>query len=368
MRLNHPFTGPEELDEIARVLETGYLTQGPKAAEFEKLVAEYVDSTHAFATSSCTTALHLALVALGVGPGDEVVVPDFTFPATANVVVQQGAVPVIVDIDPVTFNMDPEALSAAITSRTKAVIVVDAFGLCADMDSINAITEPLGIPVVEDAACALGGVYKGRAAGTLSTIGCYSFHPRKIITTGEGGMVVTDDDALARAFAVLRTHGGVRGELYLSFEEAGFNYRLSDINAAIGVAQMARLSELVRRRRELAAELTTMLAGSPGLRAPSEPEGTEHTYQSYVVLLDDAIDRDAVIRETRARDVETTLGTYSLHCQPYFQRTFGLREGQCKNGTRAFRQSLTLPLYPQLTRDDLTRVVEVVAESVVAVS
>jgi dTDP-4-amino-4,6-dideoxygalactose transaminase len=368
MRLNVPFTGPEELAEVADVLETGYLTQGPKAAEFEGLVADYVGVRHTFATSSCTTALHLAMVSLGVAPGDEVVVPDFTFPATANVVVQQGAIPVVVDIDPETYGMDPNALAAAITPRTRAVIVVHAFGLCADMDALNSVAEAAGVPVVEDAACALGGTYHGRAAGSLSTIGAFSFHPRKIITTGEGGMVTTDDPTIAENVAVLRTHGGVRGELYLSFEEAGFNYRLSDINAAVGVAQMARLGELVRRRRELAAALTARLDGTPGLKTPAEPTGVEHTYQSYVVLLHDEIDRDAVIRETRTRDVETTLGTYSLHCQPYFQETLDLRPEQAKNGSRAFHQTLTLPLYPQLTGADLDRVAEVVSTSVASLS
>jgi dTDP-4-amino-4,6-dideoxygalactose transaminase len=368
MRLNLPLTGQEELDQVARVLETGYLTQGPKAAEFETLVAAYTGVRHAFATSSCTTALHLAVVALGVGPGDEVVVPDFTFPATANVVVQQGATPVVVEIERDTFGMDPEALAAAITPRTKAVIVVHAFGLCADMDAINKICDAAGVPVVEDAACALGGTYHGRAAGSLSTVGAFSFHPRKIITTGEGGMITTDDDELAARFAVLRSHGGVRRDLYFEFEEAGFNYRLSDVNAAIGVAQMARLKGLVQRRRENANRLTGMLAGTPGLDTPDEPAGVEHTYQSYVVMLDDAIDRDAVIRGTKERDVETTLGTYSLHAQPYFQRALGLREGGCPNGSRAFRQSLTLPLYPQLTDRDLERIVEAVTAAVSAVA
>jgi dTDP-4-amino-4,6-dideoxygalactose transaminase len=366
MRLNLPLTGPEELDEVAAVLATGYLTQGPKAAEFERLVASHTGVDHAFATSSCTTALHLALVAIGIGPGDEVVVPDYTFPATANVVIQQGAKPVLVDIDPETFNIDPGALEAAITSRTRAVIPVDAFGLIADMDAVNAVATPHGIAVVEDAACAIGGTYRGRRAGALSTIGCFSFHPRKIITTGEGGMITTDDEQLAARIAVLRTHGGVRGDLYLSFEEAGFNYRLSDVNAAIGVAQMARLDGLVARRRELAGRLTDLLQDLPGVRPPVEPTGTEHTFQSYVVLLDDAIDRDQVIRRMRDQQVETTLGTYALHCQPYFQRTLGVREGQFKNSTKAFHQTLTLPLYPQLTEDDLHRVVEALSTATTA--
>jgi dTDP-4-amino-4,6-dideoxygalactose transaminase len=308
------------------------------------------------------------MVALGVGPGDEVIVPDLTFPATANVVVQQGAVPVLVDIDPDTFNMDPDELAGAMTARTRAVIVVHAFGLCADMDAVLAVTEPAGVPVVEDAACALGGTYKGRPAGALSRLGCFSFHPRKIITTGEGGMITTEDDALASRIAVLRTHGGVRGELYLSFDEAGFNYRLSDVNAAIGVAQMSRLEDLVRRRREHAGRLAALLRDCPGIKLPSEPKGTEHTYQSFVVQLDASLDRDGVIRQMRDRGVETTLGTYSLHCQPYFQRTLGVREGQFKNGFRAFHQSLTLPLYPQLTNEDLARTAEALEASIAAVS
>lgn len=366
MRLNLPLTGSEELAQVASVLDSGYLTQGPKAAEFEHLVADFVGVRHAFATSSCTTALHLSLVALAVGPGNEVIVPDFTFPATANVVVQQGAVPVIVDVDLETFCIDPEALAAAITPRTKAIVVVHAFGLCADMDAINAVADRSGIPVVEDAACALGGTYHGRPAGSLARIGAFSFHPRKIITTGEGGMVTTDDDTLAESISVLRTHGGVRGELFLSFERAGFNYRLSDVNAAIGVAQMARLRELVRRRRVHAEMLTNLFEAVPGLRTPAEPEGVEHTYQSYVLLLDETVDRDAVIRETRQRGVETTLGTYSLTSQPFFQHL--LPQDLAKNGSHAYRQTLTVPLYPQLSPSDLHRIAETVAASVEAVS
>ncbi|KTR86490.1 DegT/DnrJ/EryC1/StrS family aminotransferase [Leucobacter chromiiresistens] len=361
MRLNVPLTGAEELAAVAEVLESGYLTQGPRAAEFERLVSEYVGVPHAFATSSATTGLHLALHAAGVRAGDEVIIPDFSFPATANAVIQQGATPVFVDIDLDTFNMDPALIGAAVTERTRAIMPVHAFGLPADMDAINAEAARIGVPVIEDAACALGGTYRGRQAGALGTAGVFSFHPRKIITTGEGGLITTSDDALAERVAVLRTHGAVRGSHYMSFVDAGYNYRLSDVHAAIGVAQMAKLDAIMAGRRALAATYGEALAGVAGVAAPHVPEGTEHAYQSYVVLLDEGIDRNAVIDAMRAAEIETTLGTYSMHLQPYFRDRFGIADEQLPQATRAHASALTLPLYPQLAESDVLRVVETLA-------
>lgn len=361
MRLNVPLTGDEELAAVAEVLESGYLTQGPKAAEFERSVSHYVGSAHGFATSSCTTGLHLALVALGVSAGDEVIVPDFTFPATANVVVQLGARPVLVDIDPVTFNADADSIGAAVTERTRAIMVVDAFGHPADMDPIMEVSGSRGLPVVEDAACALGGEYMGRRAGSLADVGCISFHPRKIVTTGEGGMVLTDDEALAQRMSVLRSHGAIRDELFMSFVDAGFNYRLSDINAAIGIVQMHRLEGIIADRRRLAALYGSLLRGRDGITVPTEAAGVRHTYQSFVVTLAPEIDRDEVVRQMRARGVETTLGTYALHAQPYFVREFGYVQGDLPNSARAFRQSLTLPLYPQMAEDQVEKAVATLA-------
>ncbi|MFS0911391.1 DegT/DnrJ/EryC1/StrS family aminotransferase [Microbacterium sp. 179-I 3D2 NHS] len=364
MRLNVPLTGAPEVDAVREVIESGYLTQGAKTAAFEDSIRAYTSARHAAAVSSATTGLHLALVALGVQPGDEVVIPGFSFPATANAVIQQGAIPVFVDIDAATFNLDPALLEAAITDRTRAIMPVHAFGLCADMDAITAVAERRGLPVLEDAACALGGTYDGRHAGTLGTAGVYSFHPRKIITTAEGGMITTDDDTLAARISVLRAHGAVRGELFMEFVDAGFNYRLSDVHSAIGLAQMTRIDEIVSGRRRAAAALTSRVAGIAGVQAPTEPAGTAHTFQSYVVRLDDDIDRDEVIRRMRTRDVETTLGTYGMHLQPYFRERFAIPDAALPETTRAHHQALTLPLYPQLTDDDLDTVAEALRLSV----
>jgi perosamine synthetase len=364
VRLNVPLTGAEELEAVGEVLSSGYLTQGPKTAQLESLIAAETGSRFAFAASSATTGLHLALAALGVKPGDEVVIPDFSFPATANVVVQQGATPVFVDIDLETFNLDTALLEAAVTERTAAIMPVHAFGLVADMDPINEIAKVHGIPVIEDAACALSGTYKGRAAGSLGTAGVFSFHPRKIITTGEGGMITTDDEELATRIRVLRTHGSVRGELFMSFVDAGYNYRLSDLHAAVGIAQMAKLEAIVERRQTLATGLAQRVAEIEGVRGPIVPEHSRHSFQSFVVLLDEQIDRDDVIRKMREHDVETTLGTYSMHLQPYFRERFRITDDALPNATRAHYSALTLPLYPQLADSDLDHIAESLASSI----
>ncbi len=356
MRLNVPLTGEEELFAIGEVLNSGYLTQGPKVVEFEELVAKFVGTTFSFATSSATTGIHLALHAAGVLPGDEVIIPDFSFPATANAIIQQGAIPIFVDIDLATYNMNPALIEDAITPRTRAIMPVHAFGLPADMNPINEIASRYGLPVIEDAACALGGMYQGRPAGSLGTAGVFSFHPRKIITTGEGGMVTTSDETVADRIRVLRTHGSVRGDRFMSFIDAGYNYRLSDILGAIGFVQMSRLSYIIARRQELSLHYKKLLDSVEGLQAPIAPEGSQHAFQSFVVLLDDVIDRDAVIDEMARDGIETTLGTYSMHLQPYFRERFGISDAMLPMATRAHKSALTLPLYPQLEFDDLSRV------------
>jgi perosamine synthetase len=355
--LARPQTDEAEIAEIRGVLASGYLTQGPKVAEFERLVADRIGATHTFATTSATTALHLTLAALGIGPGDEVLVPDYTFPATANVVVQQGAVPVLVDVQPATFAMDPADLAARITPRARAVMPVHPFGLAADMAPIMTIAEERGLAVVEDAACALGAEDHGRGVGTIGLAGCFSFHPRKSITTGEGGMIATSDEALADRIRLLRSHGGIRQGGRFTFEDAGFNYRLSDILAAVGVAQMGKLDEMLRLRRAVAAMYDAALAAADGVRIPTCPPGSTHTYQSYVVMLDPEIDRDRVIAELAASGIETTIGTYALHAQPFFARAFGCSPGDLPRSYRAFMSSLALPLHAAITPTEVDEVV-----------
>ncbi|MCE7980645.1 MAG: DegT/DnrJ/EryC1/StrS family aminotransferase [Caldilinea sp. CFX5] len=363
LRLNLPFTGQEELEEVGSVLASGYLTQGPKVVEFEKAVQSVVGSRYAFAMSSATTALHLSLVALGIKPGDEVLVSDFTFPASGNVIVQQGARPVLVDSCLGTYAMDPTDLEKRITPKSKAIMVVHPFGLSADMEAINQIAQNYNLPIIEDAACALGANYKGKACGTMGHLGCFSFHPRKSVTTGEGGMIVTNDESLAAKITVLRSHGGVREQFYMRFDEAGFNYRLSDILAAVGVAQMKKLSWLIEGKRTLATMLKSMLSSVHGITLPIEPSGCFHTYQSFVIMLDEAIDRNQIIAAMRRRHVETTLGTYAMHAQPFYQRTYGYSPGDLPNSYHIFKQSLTLPLYPQMMQGDIEQVVVALIDS-----
>ncbi len=278
--ITRPWFDDQEASAVAAVLESGWVSQGPRVEEFEATFAAYVGARYAVATSSCTTALHLALIAGGVRPGDEVLVPTFTFVATANAVEYCGARPVFVDVDLETFNIDPALIEAKITARTRAIIPVHLFGLPADMDPILEIAERHALVVIEDAACGVGSRYHDRHVGTVGLAGCFSFHPRKIITTGEGGMLVTDDAALAARVRSLRSHGAEVSDLERhagngtrlpAFSEVGFNYRMTDVQAAIGLAQMAKLEGVLDSRSELARRYDAALQGVPGLRIPRVP-------------------------------------------------------------------------------------------------
>lgn len=348
---------------IGEVLGRGLLVQGALVARFEEAVAAYVGRRHAAAVNSGTSAIQCALAAAGVGAGDEVIVPDFTFPATANAVVTCGARPVLADIDPDTFNLRPDEVASRISGRTRAVMPVDLFGLAADLEPISQTAGERGLLLIEDSACALGASLGGRGCGSFGQASALSFHPRKIVTTGEGGMVLTDDPELDRRVRRLRNHGIDASGGAALFVEAGYNLRLTEIQAALGLDQMGRIQDLIDGRRRVAAVYGRLLRGLDAIRPPVEPAGRFHSYQSYVVMVDPALDRDRLIAAMRAAEVETAIGTYAIHHQPFYAEKFGYKPGDLPVSSRAFKHSLALPIYPSMEDGTVGEVVERLKDS-----
>ena len=376
--ITKPVFGPEELEAIQRPLETGWVVQGPYVAEFERRFSAYVQSPHAVATSSCTTALHLAVAALGLKPGDEVIVPAFTWVATANVVEYMGATPIFCDIDPRTFNIDVTRLASLVGPRTVGVIPVHLFGLCADMDPLMEIARVHGLWVVEDAACGFGAWYHERHAGTIGEAGCFSFHPRKSITTGEGGMITTASDDLDRLGRSLRDHGASRtdldrheraGYLLSEYNLLGYNFRMTDIQGALGCVQMDRADAVLSARRARAARYDRLLADVTWLERPFVPAGLVHGYQSYVLMFRpdgasienvEALSarRNQLMARLESMGIATRQGTHSPILQGYYRNRYSLSPAAFPFSVFADRLSISLPLYPQMTDDEQDRVVE----------
>jgi dTDP-4-amino-4,6-dideoxygalactose transaminase len=366
-----PHTGEEEWQALREPLEKGWITQGPKVAAFQDAFARWHRVRHAFATTSCTTGLRLILAAMEVGPGDEVIVPSFTWVATANVVVHCGATPVFVDIDPETYNADAARVAERVTPRTRAIVPIHLFGLCADVEAI-AEAAP-GVPIVEDAACAVGAVYQGRPAGGLGRAAAFSFHPRKVISTGEGGMVTTDDAALAERIDALRNHGasvpeeqrhhGPKPYVLPEFHLPGFNFRMTDLQGAVGLVQMEKLDRLLAERRRLAALYDEALADVPWLRTPRVPEGCEHAYQSYVCRVDEAAapaPRNAVMEALQQKGVSTRPGTHAVHMLAYYRERFGWKPDDCPAARDADRLTMAIPLHNRMDASDVEYVVDAI--------
>ncbi len=320
-----PVTGEDEWQAVKEPILSGWITQGPKVAQFEKQFAEIHGSNHALAVTSCTTGLHLALAALDVGPGDEVIVPAFTWIATANVVLYCGATPVFVDVDKTTFNMDPQQVASKVTDKTKAIIPVHLFGLCADIDAIKEVI-PDNVKIVEDAACASGSVYKGRFAGTLGDVASFSFHPRKSITTGEGGMVTTNNHELNEKMNMMRNHGasiseeqrhhGPKPYILPDFNLLGFNYRMTDLQGAVGLVQLAKLESLIKERSQWAQWYREKLSDIDWLKLPEEPENGRHGWQSFVTYVDPdkaPRPRNEIMDYLQKQGVSTRPGTHAVH-------------------------------------------------------
>jgi dTDP-4-amino-4,6-dideoxygalactose transaminase len=358
LRLANPIFGDDALSAIGRVLTSGQLTQGPVVAEFEEAIAEFCGVGHAIATTSATTAIELALAAHDIGTGDLVLAPDFTYPATGNAVLQRGARLRLLEVDPNTYCVDIAALEHALEEHPKAVITVDVFGLPADFTAIEPMLAERGVTLICDAACSLGGAIKGRRTGGFGHASCFSFHPRKSLTTGEGGMVSTDDDRLAARLRRLRNHGAERRGWRSSFVEPGFNYRMSDINAALGLVQVPRYAEVVARRRALAQRLTQRLKNVRGVRPQRVPQGHLHPYQAYVVMLEERIDRDGAILALRELGVESTLGTYALHMEPAFAQRGCAGSNGLPHSRALAEHALALPLHEHLEEEDVEFIAE----------
>jgi perosamine synthetase len=367
--ITRPSIGQEEVDAAGQAILSGWLSQGPRVQQFEEAVAAYVGASHAVSTSNCTTALHLALLGAGVQPGDQVICPSFTFIATANAIVYAGAEPVFVDIDPRTYNIDPERVEAAVTPRTRAILPVDQIGLAAEVPAILEIGRRRGLKVVEDAAPSLGATVGSARVGSLSDLTCFSFHPRKSITTGEGGMITTADGGIADRLRRLRSHGASTSDLArhqsgsLEFEEyleLGFNYRMTDVQAAIGLVQMGRLDGILAARRHLALRYSAMLGQLEGVEVPYEPPGRQHTFQSYCVRLPSSV-RGRVMADLAAAGVSSRRGVMAIHLEPFYRSSMAGRS--LPETERAAEDTLLLPLYAGMTEADQDQVVESLAAS-----
>lgn len=361
-----PWLGDEEVAALAEVVASGWVAQGPRVGAFERAFAHKQQADHAVATSSCTTALHLALVVAGVRPGDDVVVPSFSFIATANAVVHAGARPVFADVDRGTGNLTEETVVAALTPTSTAVVVVDQCGVPVDLDPIRAVCDPRGVAVVEDAACAAGSTYRGRPVGAGADVAAWSFHPRKVLTTGEGGMLTTVRADWADRARRLREHAmshsaADRHQSLVAapeeYDEVGFNYRMTDLQAAVGLVQLGRLDEMVQRRRLLAAGYAKAVEDVDGLRAVADPPHGTSNFQSFWVEVEDdyPLDRERLLRALADEGISARRGIMAAHRQPAYAHL----DAHLPVTERLSDTTLILPLFHQMTDEQQDRVVTV---------
>ncbi len=377
-----PFAIPHitnaEVDEVVDTLRSGWITTGPKTKRFERAFAEHIGTPHALAVNSATAAMHLALDALGLQPGDEVIVPVYTFTATAEVVLYFRAVPVFVDIDPVTCNLSPLELEKHITPRTRAIMVVHMAGLPAEMDDILAIAHAHSLPVIEDAAHAFPAKYKGRTIGTISDMTAFSFYATKTLSTGEGGMLTTANAEYAERVAMMTLHGisrdawkrySAEGSWYYEVLQAGFKYNMTDIAASLGLHQLARSEDLLARRRTIAKRYTEAFSQLPELQAPSEPAHIEHAWHLYMLRLRTeclTIGRNEFIQELTGANIGTSVHFIPLHLQSFYQKTFQVQPQDFPIASNEYQREVSLPIYPGMSDKDVEDVIEAVIHITVA--
>jgi len=365
-----PLIGEEEKREVLKVLDSGWITTGPRTFEFEKRLASYTGASHAVALSSCTAALHVSLAALGVGEGDEVITSTMTFCSTANVILHLKAKPVLADVEPGTLNVDPDEIRRRMTPRTKAVLPVHYAGHPCRMDEIGKIAAEHGVPVVEDAAHALGAVYRGKNVGTMSRATCFSFYAIKNITTGEGGAVVLDDPELAARIRLYSLHGMSKdawkrytstGSWYYEVLYPGFKYNLTDIQAAIGLCQLKKINEFMERREQIVSVYDKEFSGLEEVDTLSVENGVRHARHLYPILLNLdrlTIDRARFIEELKAENIGATVNFVPVHMHPYYRDTFGYKREDFPVAAQAYDRLISLPLYPKMTDEDAADVVE----------
>jgi dTDP-4-amino-4,6-dideoxygalactose transaminase len=362
--LIEPVVGEEELENVRQVLESGYMTQGPFAQEFEAGFESLTGADFAVTATSCTTGMEMALEGLGVGAGDEVIIPDFTHPATGNAVVRLGAEPVLVDVERDTYNIDAGAVRDAITDETAAILPVSWGGQPLDPDLLREIATDHDLVIVEDAACSAGAAYDGQPVGSQFDASVFSFHPRKVLTTGEGGLVTTDDADLEDTMRRIKNFG-TNPRTDIDFVRAdATNFRLSDVLAAIGVAQLEKRESVIERRKELAHRYTDLLQEVDAIREPHEPDAATHTYQTYAVYVEAGGDeaRDEIIEQLAEDNIETQIGTFALHRTPAFRDS--TRSGPLSVSTSLERNLLALPIAHSMTGADQERVVDRLDEAI----
>jgi perosamine synthetase len=365
----------DDIQAVVEVLRSDWLTTGPKVREFEEAFAEYVGAKYAVAVSSGTAALHTAMYALDIGPGDEVIVPAMTFVATANSVVFQGGTPIFADVDPDTLLLDPNQAQAKITKSTKAIICVDYAGQPCEYDAFRKIAKKDGLRLVDDACHALGAAYKGNPVGSLADLNVFSFHPVKHITTGEGGMVTTDDPELANRMRVFRNHGitadhrqrELQGSWYYEMVDLGYNYRMTDFQCALGLSQLRKLKKWVERRQEIAQRYDEAFAGMQDLESLGLRNNVSHAYHLYVVRLDLdhlSVNRETFFRALRDEGIGVNVHYIPVHLHPFYRERFGTGPGLCPVAETAYERLISLPIYPAMSDGDLDTVIKTVKKVV----